>query len=374
MKDRKEIIIKSNNSSSKSVELSKNFKANYLNISENRDLLEQPILTTNILFQIILDLKGNIHHTDDSYIYDPKDKKVNQIKMDLWETEFINSDKNEIKKVYKTSQFLKNYDKSAITNSLDFLKLYKNSIYTFENNKGNKITTSGGLIKDWYFSDKTGCFEITISLYWANKIVSLDKGKWNVLRHDIMRDFKSTKQRFFILWLMDVKKYSGTSKKISSFLETFDLNYRNSYEFMRGFLEPIKAKLDSKHLNDDWISFNYFLDENNNTNIKIVPYDVNPKDSNNLDQEQLKIINKSQQSSLEKAISYKVRYIKRRHGLSTENSNKLKDLYYEKDLQLFEEKYEKFKKFIRKEKKKVTDYKDENFVKKMEEIYTLKKS
>lgn len=364
---KKEIILDDNNS--KSVEVSKVFKGSYLSIVDNPELLGEPILTTNILFQIILDLKNNMFHTDDSYLYDPQDKKKNQLKMNLWETEFINSDKNELKKVYRTSQFLRNYNKVAITKSLDFLKYYKSGIYTFKNRKGKKITTSGGLIKDWYFSDKTGSFEITISLYWANQIVSLEKGKWNLLRHDIMRDFKGTKQRFFVLWLMDVKKYVGTSKSIKDFMETFQLNYPSHYEFLRGFLAPIKTKLDSKHLNDDWISFNYFLDEKNKNNVRIVPYDVNPSHKITLDEEQVEMIEKAKSINLKKAISYKAKYIKRRHDLSVDIIGKVRKEFFEKDLALFEKKYNEFKKSIKKEKKNASDYKDVAFYNKMLEVY-----
>lgn len=363
----KEFILEDNES--KSVEISKTFKGNYLSVRENPELLEQSILTTNILFQIILDLKNNMFHCDDSYLYDPSDKKKNQLKLNLWENEIVNSDKNEIKKVYRTSQFLKNYDKKAITESLNFLKNYKNSIYSFTNRQGKKITTSGGLIKDWYFSDKTGAFEITISLYWADQIVTLERGKWNSLRHDIMRDFKDTKQRFFILWMMDLKKYVGTSKSIIDFMDTYNLKYSTNYEFLRGFLAPIKAKLDSKHLNDDWISFNYFLDKENNKNVRIVPYDVNPSNKKQLNDTQLQIIEKSKSATLKQAISYKAKYIKRRHNLSSEVSNKMKKEFYEQDLELFETVYDEFKSLVREEKKKVGDYSGDEFYRLIQKMY-----
>ena len=80
-------------------------------------------------------------------------------------------------------------------------------------------------------------------------------------------------------------------------METFQLNYPSHYEFLRGFLAPIKTKLDSKHLNDDWISFNYFLDEKNKNNVRIVPYDVNPSHKITLDEEQVEMIEKANKNS-----------------------------------------------------------------------------
>lgn len=364
------IYLKDNKS--KNVELSKVFKEDYLDIDENPELLMQPILTTNILLQIIIDLKNNMFHTDDSYLYVPSDKRSNQLKMNLWQDEFINTDKNEIKKVYKTSQFLKNYDKKLITKSLDFLKNYKNSIYSFENSNGKKITTSGGLIKDWYFSDKTGNFEITISLYWANKIVTLERGKWNNLRYDIIEKFRDPKQRFFILWLISLKKYSGTKKNYQDILDTYNLNYPSAYELIRGFLEPIKKKLDNKTFNEDWISFNHIIDDDNINNIKIIPYDVKPDLTQLTSPQEKQIIEdieKAQKETLRRAVVYKTKYIKRRHNLSKEVLEEIKKNYLQTDLFLFEKNYKKFRQLAKQNSKKASDYIDNDFLNILKHIY-----
>ena len=86
--------------------------------------------------------------------------------------------KNEFKMVYKSVLSFTNYDKQAIIASLFFLKSYLYSDYSFENSNGEIVSTSGGLIKDWYFFDETEVFEITISPYWANKIVSSTSTYW----------------------------------------------------------------------------------------------------------------------------------------------------------------------------------------------------
>ncbi len=361
------IVLEDVNSSS--FEFSKIFKEDYLNIVSDPVLLEQPIVVMNLLFQIMLDLKNNMFHTDDSYLYAPSDKDKNQIKMNLWENEFINTDKNELTKRYKTSQFLTNRDKRLMTSALDFLKNYKSQIYTFKNANGKELTTSGGLIKDWYFSDRTGVFEIKISLYWANKIVTLEKGKWNNLKLPIINDFKNVKQRFFILWLMTIKKYAGTVKNYKDILKSFKLNYPNRYEFVRGFLIPIKEKLDNKELNDDWFSFNYVLDQKNKNNIKFIPYDVAPRDNVSISNATLEEIEAAKKETQKKAAVYKLKYVRRRHSLSSGASEELKKGYLGKDLSVFNKNYKLFLKEIKKENKIATDYIDKDFLEKLQEVY-----
>lgn len=326
----KVIVLEDVNSST--FEFSKPFREDYLNIMTDPELLDQPIVVMNLLFQIMLDLKNNMFHTDDSYLYSPDDKNKNQIKMDLWENEFVNTDKNELTKRYRTSQFLSNRNKKLMTTALDFLKNYKARVYTFKNSNGKDLTTSGGLIKDWYFSDNTGVIEIKISLYWANMIVTLDKGKWNNLKLPVISEFKNVKQRFFILWLMTIKKYYGTTKNYRDILKGFKLNYKSRYEFVRGFLVPIKQKLDNKELNDDWFSFNYVLDENNENNIKFIPYDVKPKEDVNLSNATIEEMQRSRRETIKKAAGYKLKYVKRRHSLSPEVSEKIRKKFLEDNL------------------------------------------
>lgn len=356
---------------SKSFEFSKLFREDYLNIVTDPVLLEQPVVVLNLLFQIMLDLKNNMFHTDDSYLYNPSDKNKNQMKMDLWQNEFINTDKNELTKTYRTSQFIPNRNKKLMTAALDFLKNYKSQIYTFKNANGKELTTSGGLIKDWYFSENTGVFEIKISLYWANKIVTLEKGKWNNLKLPIISDFRSVKHRFFILWLMTLKKYKGTVKNYKDILDGFKLNYPSRYEFIRGFVIPIKRKLDNKELNDDWFSFNYIIDENNENNIRFVPYDVKPKEDANISTSALQEIEKARKETLKKAAVYKLKYYRRRHELSSDVAQQIKNGFLEEDLRGFNKNYKLFLKEIKRENKIATDYIDADFLKKMQEIYEL---
>ena len=81
------------------------------------------------------------------------------------------------------------------------------------------------------------------------------------------------------------------------------------------------------------------------------------------------MIEKAKSINLKKAISYKAKYIKRRHDLSVDIIGKVRKEFFEKDLALFEKKYNEFKKSIKKEKKNASDYKDVAFYNKMLEVY-----
>lgn len=363
MHNETEIELKTSNANS--FEVSKIFKEEYLNIKENPKLLDQSILTTDILFQIVSDLKTNMFHTTEDNLYSPNAKETNQLKMDLWNNEIINSNENVLVKTYRTSDFLKNRDKKKMEVSLEFLKQYKNSIYSFKNAKGDTITTSGGLIEKWHWNKNKGTFTISISMYWANKIVSLISNSWGNMKFDVFKGIKDPKQRFFILWLMDVKKYVGTSKLYESLLHDYKLKYGSSYELMRGFLSPIKTKLDNKDLNSSWFSFNYYIDENNPNSIRIVPYDVKPEDEKKHLSEN---DNHLKKIHLKNRQNYKVKYFKRRYNLKDNDLEEIKKLIY-LDLDLFIKNHKKFKAYAKNNNKYAKDFQGQEFVNAIKHIY-----
>lgn len=326
---------------SKSILFSKEFRKDYLDYADNEILLEQPVLILDILFQIISDLRENIFLDSPAYM-----GPANQTKMNYWNSEFVGDERTEIRKVYNVSQFLKNRSKEQITEALQFLKFFKNEKFTFENKAGVKITTSGGLIKDWFFSEKSGNFEIVVSLYWANKIVALQT--YNQLFLEVIKKFSSTKQRFFLLWLLEINE-KGTSVLIETIQNAFNLKYKNNYDFIRGFLTPIKLKLDKENLG---ISFNYSVDDKNSNLLHIITYPNKPE-------LELIVDNNS--------ISYKLIYVKRRHKLSA-NTAKLVRILIQKDYHLFEKNYKQFLAKCKMEKKIATDYLDLDFLNKFEEI------
>ena len=365
---RKEITLQTNNSVS--VEISRDFTDEYLDVEENPILLIQPIVVTDLLFRIMTDLKGNMFRTSNKHLFDPKDIKDNQYKMDLWEKEVINTDKNVLMKAYKTSSFLKNRNKVLMTKALDFLKTYKHSIYTFENSDGDKLTTSGGLIKDWNFMDKSGVFQVEISLYWADRIVRLQPEKWNNLRTDILSSIKNIKHRFFITWLIRIKKNKGTAIGWMKLAKRYGLNYSNKYDFIRGFLMPLKRTLDNKEINGTWISFAYYDVPEKPNQIKIVPYDVRPEEYAKLQPEGKEVIQNNRIDNERNEINYQTKYVKRRHEIEEPNMQKFRDKVIKPDVIAFRVSYRNFLKELRKEGKKAKDFLDTDFIKKWEEVYS----
>lgn len=367
MENKNEIRLADNNSIS--VEISKHFSDEYLDVEENPILLLQPKVVTDLLLKLFNDLKSNMFRTSNKHLYDPKDIQENQYKMALWEEEVINTDKNTLVKAYKTSSFLPNRNKALMTKALDFLKMYKHSIYSFENSKGKKLTTSGGLIKDWNFLDKSGVFQVEISLYWADKIVRLEPEKWNNLRTDILSEIKNVKFRFFIFWLIRIKKNKGTSIGWMKLNKRYGLSYSNKYDFIRGFLIPLKTILDNKEINDTWISFAYYDVANKPNEIKIVPYDVRPKEFKKIDPKGKEVIENNRLNSERNEINYQTKYTKRRHEISEGNILNFKKEIIEPDVLAFKVSYKKFLSAIRKEKKKAKDFLDIDFINKWKELY-----
>lgn len=366
-KEKKEITIKDINSIS--VEISKDFTDDYLDVEENPILLLQPILVTDILFRIMTDLKGNMFRTGNKHIYDPKDKKDNQLKMVFWEQEVLNTDKNTLVKAYKTSSFLKNRDKRLMTRALEFLKTYKQSIYTFNNDKGVKLTSSGGLIKDWYFIDKTGVFQVEISLYWADKIVRLQPEKWDNLRTDILGSIKNIRHRLFITWLIRLKKNKGTAIGWMKLAKRYGLGYGNKYDFIRGFLTPLKSILDNKEINNTWISFAYYDVPEKPDQIKIVPYDVRPEEFAQIQEEGKAIIKNNRANTERNEINYQAKYIKRIHQLSDQSIKSFKENIIKPDVVSFKVARRKLLSELRKDGKKATDFLGDDFIQKWNDFF-----
>lgn len=348
------------------VELSRNFKNEFLDFVRNPELLEQPILVADILFQIIHDLKNyNFHTSDEIFHLNPVKIKENQLKMNLWENEFINESDNEVKKVYKTSQFLKNRDKRKMTAALEFLKEYKKEQYTFTNRKGNKITRSGGLIQDWQYADNTGNFEITLTLYWADKICRLDyKGFFNV-NLNVIKQFRKSNGLFFALWILSLKEGVGTKKDYMEIIKSFKLKYKSNYELKRGFISSIKSKMDKSKIK----SFNFYTDEKNPNNIKFVPYQIKPN-LNISNEHDIEAMEKEKEVYKRNMITYKRKYLKRRHKLELSHLNTLSDLYLSTDLIKFEKMYKSFVQLCRKEGVKSDSYTGQHFINKLQFVYS----
>ncbi|WP_395075713.1 hypothetical protein [Flavobacterium sp.] len=335
--------------------ISKNFRNEYLSAENFSFFLEQSTLTVKLLFHIISDLRYHVHFTN--YYQGPD----NQIKLDLWNSEFVGNERTEISRVYNISTFLKNRDKEAMKKALEFLKLFMNKPYSFDNSQGKKITTSGGLLTNWFFAENSGNFEVIISQYWANKIVAIDYS--NKFFMHLLDVFKNNKQLFFYLWVLDFKEFDlpdGTkikraSKKVTTIQEDYNLNYKNVYDLIRFWLLPMKTKIDEKKLG---VSFKYKVNEKNPNIIDFISFEQKPNKALSNGEISLNMI------------TYKLSYLTRNYGLSNENKTFIKNLLKE-DYYLFINKYNEFVKNCSKEKIYAKTYKGESFCNKIKSFYTL---
>ena len=335
------------------VSLSKNFRRDYLNIKNHSNLLEQSTLVTKLIFHIVSDLRNFVYFTNG---YQGRE---NQVKLDLWNTEFVGDERTEISRVYNISTFLKNRDKAAMKEALEFLKSFKNETYFFLNSKGKKITTSGGLLVNWFFAENSGNFEIIISQYWANKIVAIETSNKFFLH--LLDVFKSNKQLFFYLWILELKevassdgeKIKTTTVKFETLQETYLLNYKNPYDLMRFWLIPMKAKVEAKKLG---VSFRCNINKENPYKIDIVTFIQKPEE----------LLESKEISS--NMITYKLSYLTRLYSLSKKNKEVIRNLLKE-DYFLFISKYEEFIKNCSKEKIYAKNYKDDSFCEKIKSLY-----
>lgn len=335
------------------VSISRDFRADFLNIKKHPALLEQPTLVTKLIFHIVSDLRDYVYFT--SHFQGVS----NQMKMDLWNSEFVGDDRTEISRTYNISSFLKNRNKEAIKESLEFLKNFKNETYSFYNTKGKKITTSGGLLTNWFFAENSGNFEIIISQYWANKIVAIDTSNKFFLH--LLDVFKNNKQLFFYLWLLEFKevttpdgiKLKMTTVKFETLQDAYNLKYKNAYDLMRFWLLPMKTKIESCKLG---VSFRCNINAENSNKIDIIAFEQKPNE----------VIDNGEVSG--NMVTYKLSYFTRLYGLREENKAFIKDLL-EKDYFVFIDKYKQFIKNCSAEKIYAKNYKDNAFCEKIAALY-----
>lgn len=335
--------------------LSKDFRENYLSYE---DFVDQSITVTRLIFYIISDLRNYIFISEKNYS-DPD----NQTKLKLWNDEFCSGGGLEINLRYNIKSFLRNRDKHSMKKVLKFLKDFKNEEYTFFNSSNKPITTSGGLIENWKFAEHSGNFEISISQYWANKIVAL--GVYNKFIISLLDILKNNKQVFFVTWLLELPDGKGQAR-YTMLQERYKIKYANRYEFCRSFLLPIKTKLDKEK---DGVSFNFSYDKENKELLYFTVYPLKPLEEITVNTQKKygitdsNIIKDSRKTN-PKMIGYRSSYYKRQFNLTPKQviatKNKMKEDYH-----LFEMQYALFKKEYRKEKLTAKTVGADRFIKRM---------
>ena len=244
-------------------------------------------------------------------------------------------------------------DTNLLKKAYEFLESYKKGWYTFTTLEGKPVRAFGGLIRNIYCHEKeSGYTYFEISSYWMKRLLQIDS--YNKTLYKLVYNVRSSKHILFYFWLSKIPM-EGTSVKLSTLNEYFDINYSTTRDLCKDFLKAIRENL-NKYSHK---SFNYnYLGEL----ITIKPYLT-----------QYIEIEATNQETTKKEIKkdYKMRYLKDRHQLTEEELNKIKTIFEidkrENTLILFSSAYEDFVADCRKNKEKATDYIGKRFLIKYQE-------
>ena len=332
------------------INISNVFKQDYYDFLNHRDeLFAQSSLFNKIILKIIGDFQNYQFQLKDEYL-GPK----NQKQYELFEQEFLSADDTYSSRIYSFSDF-SSQRKNDFIKVLEFMKTYKNGIYTVKNLAGKSYTTSGGLILNYKILDNTGKFQILISNYWLEKIVKVNT--YNTFSYEFLALLKGNKLAF-AFWI-EALKPTGTKIHFETLNVSLALNYNSSKELAKSFLKPMKTFMDENSLT----SYNYSV---NGDHINFVNYKTNHIGN-------LNTANKAFVS-----VRTKLAYYKRRHAINDEQFKSIKEIITPIKLiggnvsyVTYDYFMDCYKLFIRNEKSKVgkvTEIKEDEFCNKMNDI------
>ena len=277
------------------IKISNEFKKDYLDYLNHREeLFTQSSLFNKIILRIIADFSSYHYQITKTYL-----GVENQRQYELFEQEFLSEDDTYSKRVYSFADFSSQRKKDFIK-VLEFMKEYKNGLYTVETIKGKKYTTSGGLILNFKVLDKEGKFEILISNYWLEKIVKVNS--YNSFLYEFITLLKGNKFSF-ALWIESLP-IKGTTPHYTTMNTSLGLNYSSAKDLAKGFLKPMKIMMDELSLT----SFNYSI---KGDYIYFINYKTNYKGK----------LNNSNRAIV--SVKNKLAYYKRRHCI---NENQFKSI------------------------------------------------
>lgn len=311
------------------LKINNDFSKNFFLGDSSSLLLNNSFTCFNLIFKIISDLNKYTYqkHADMfNFKSDEKIKVYNYNQYKLWNEEFM-SDKQDIDLIYKRGELVNRGDEKLLIVILSFLKTYEYRTYTFTNSKNEKVTTSGGLIKDWQLVNNSGKVRITIDQGWADNIVTLNT--YNRFYTNALEKIKNSKHIYFLLWLGRMQESLKKKGEFSSpvgldkFNELFELNYSKRYDLIHNFLIPIKKKLDSLEYG---YSFNFSTKDVKEHITIITRYELKPNLANSINSAEIENL------SIKLKGNYKLKYFTLHHQLNKENIEELKELMKKHDL------------------------------------------
>lgn len=251
-------------------------------------------------------------------------------------------------------------DTNLLKKAYEFLESYKKGWYTFTTLEGKPVRAFGGLIRNIYCHEKeSGYTYFEISSYWMKRLLQIDS--YNKTLYKLVYNVRSSKHILFYFWLSKIPM-QGSSVKLSTLNECFDINYSTAKDLCKDFLKSIRENL-NKYSHKSF-NYNYLGDI-----IMIKPYLTQYIEAEATNEEITK-------EEIKK--DYKIRYFKDRHQLTEEELEKIKSIIEidkrEKTLVLLSEAYEDFVADCRKNKERATDYIGNKFLIKYQEYIDKKYS
>lgn len=311
-------------------------RRNLFSPSVSDEVLEMPIVSARIIFKVLNDIS-----------YDQFVPSKEPVQLDLFDSEF----KTEHNSVASFTFNINDIDPSnrnynSIKIGLEFLENYQKRWYKSVNSKGKTIKSYGGFITHPNISE--GKISFLISSYWLEKILSLNI--YNPSYFITPWKLSNIRQVLFYLWLLELKD-TGTKVNFNKLQNSYNYNYKTNKDFCKFFLKPLKMKLDkfSKR------SFNYSI---KGELINIMPYETKSVE-----------LNLEETTISKQTITQKLHYWKTRHKLSSNDIDVLKSFINidSTTFRLFCDSYKDIIKTCRVEKKPVTEYQGEDFMKLFQE-------
>lgn len=315
------------------INLSVDFRQNFLSPQNNKEILNAPISASRIIFKILNDISHDQFRGSN---------KFQKGQLTLFEEEFKTEHNSYARFTFKLSDIADNNDYSNVKIGLEFLENYQKGWYKSLNEKGKMIKSYGGFISNSNISD--GKISFLMSSYWLEQIIKIER--YNPVFIQVAWKFTKSKQLLFYLWILEIPD-TGTRVNFNRFQDVYDYNYADAKTFAKNVLKTLKIKLD-KYSNR---SFNYSV---KGDLINIMPYYT--KDSE-------LIVTKD--TSKNQEIIQKLHYWKQRHKLDKNNIDILKSLINIEygNFKLFKTSYDNIIKNYRTKKISVTELMGENFIK-----------
>lgn len=297
-----------------------------------------PINALRIIFNIISILRS------DQFM---PEKQVRQLT--LFDEEFETENNVFISMKIRNKKISEKRSSKQIVEAYEYLTKFRMGWYTSKNIAGKDIKTFGGLISLPSYEER-GYTSFLISSFWLKKLIVLTE--YNHVMYKLVYEIRNNKHVLFAIWLSKIPE-NGTTLKLSTFNQKFNLNYKNSNDFCIKFLKPIRLNLDKLK----YLSFNYKYE---NDAISIIPY-LNKNSEEELLTEKI---------NDPRFIKRRMRYFRQRYYL--ENIDLTRFLYsYSNILKIRHQIEEAYKRFIKENRirgKTSTNIKGIYFLQKLQEF------